>query len=330
MSYSYNIVNSIVDYYEKNRLRYEFDEICATFSILVHIEDDKNINYIQHEIKITENGYFVHAIPDISVDVDKRHNMLRYINIINKKLSESSNQTFNFNFNLLSGELSFNKSVECGDVYLTDDDIDSITGFPDCNFYVFSEGIYNVMNNYNSPEVAANNSINKLEQIIQDSRNQNSKDSGSSFGGKELFCTKIAGTTFDGRQGIISDLKNRGMLNYGQSLLLQREYNNKYDSNAVQVLHSQSRQVLGYIPKDTVSRIAEKMDKGASFIAYVETVTGGNGYNLGINIKVCQEDIVSEDNDYTDYDDYKYDGYGDLNPYDLDAGDYEAWMDSFD
>ena len=88
----------------------------------------------------------------------------------------------------------------------------------------------------------------------------------------------------EGLENKLIDLKNRGMLNYGQSLLLQREYNNKYDSNAVQVLHSQSRQVLGYIPKDTVSRIAEKMDKGTSFIAYVETVTGRNGYNLGINI----------------------------------------------
>lgn len=330
MSYSYNIVNSIVDYYEKNRLCYEFDEICATFSILVHVEDDKNINYIQHEIKITENGYFVHAIPDISVDVDKRHNMLRYINIINKKLSELSNQTFNFNLNLLSGELSFNKSAECGDVYLTDDDIDSITGFPDCNFYVFSEGIYNVLNNYNSPEVAANNSINKLEQLIQDSRNQSSKNSGSSFEDKESFCTKIAGTTFDGRQGIILDLKNRGMLNYGQSLLLQREYNNKYDSNAVQVIHSQTKQILGYIPKDTASDIARKMDNGTNFIAYVEAVTGGNSYNLGINIKVCVEDDMREEDDDYDYDDGRYDGWGDLNPYDLDAGDYEAWMDSFD
>lgn len=330
MSYSYNIVNSIVNYYEKNKLRYEFDEICATFSILVNIEDDKNINYIQHEIKITENGYFVHAIPDISVDVDKRHNMLRYINIINKRLSELFNQTFNFNFNLLSGELSFDKSAECGDVYLTDDDIDSITAFPDCNFYVFSEGIYSVMNNYNSPEVAANNCINKLEQLIQDSRSQSPKDSGSSFEGKESFFTKIAGTTFDGRQGIISDLKNRGMLNYGQSLLLQREYNNKYDPNAIQVLHSQTKHMLGYIPKDKASDISGKIDNGTNFIAYVETITGGNGYNLGVNIKVCVEEDLCDEADCDYYDDGRYDGWGDLNPYDLDAGDYEAWMDSFD
>ncbi len=45
------------------------------------------------------------------------------------------------------------------------------------------------------------------------------------------------------------------------------------------------------------------------------------------NDTVFQSNTVPDDN-YNEYD--CYDGYGDLNPYDLDADDYEAWMDSIE
>lgn len=43
------------------------------------------------------------------------------------------------------------------------------------------------------------------------------------------------------------------------------------------------------------------------------------------NDTVFQSNTVPDDNEYD-----CYEGYGDLNPYDLDGNDYEAWMDSFD
>lgn len=330
MSYSYNIVNSIAGYYERNHYYYEFDDVCATFTITVKIEDDIEINQVRHEIKITESGYLIHSVPDLYVETSSRHNMLRYINIVNGNLAKATNHTFSFGFDLINGELSFNKSTECGNIFLSDEDIDSMTSFSECTIYIFCEGLYNVTYGYDSPESAASKSMQKLEEAVANSRNQNSCASNDSCESEKVLYTKVAGTTFDGRQGIISDLKNNGMLHHGQSLLLQREHNNKYDSNAVQVIHSQSKQILGYIPKDKASDIARKMDNGTNFIAYVEAVTGGNSYNLGINIKVCVEDDMREEDDDYDYDDGRYDGWGDLNPYDLDAGDYEAWMDSFD
>ena len=98
------------------------------------------------------------------------------------------------------------------------------------------------------------------------------------------FYSKIAGTTFDGRQDIIEELSDCGMLNSGQSLFLKREPENPYDRNAIAILHPSTMQQLGYIEKNLAAEMAAKMDTGTRYSAEVSQLTGGTGYRYGVNI----------------------------------------------
>ena len=92
------------------------------------------------------------------------------------------------------------------------------------------------------------------------------------------FHTKVAGVTFDGRQRVASKLKK------GQKLLLVRDKNNPYDSNAVMVTTELNEQV-GFLSKAIVSDLARKMDLGTKYFCEVSDVTGGNiGQSFGVNI----------------------------------------------
>lgn len=112
-----------------------------------------------------------------------------------------------------------------------------------------------------------------------------------------LFYSKIAGTTFDGRQDIIEELSDGGMLNTGQRLLLKREPENPYDSNAIAILHPETMQQLGYIEKTLASQMVAKMNFGTRYAAEVSMVTGGTGYQYGVNIILHEnpEEYVSEE-----------------------------------
>lgn len=324
MSISLNITNSIIDHYEKKHCYYEFDEVFSTFIIPVRIEDDIAINAIEHKIKVTNYGYLIQSEPDVYVKAEKRYAILKFINMINCNLLSNSNQTFNFSFDVLTGAIRFNRCIECGDKYLSADEIDSITSFSEGNIYIFGKGFLDIIHNSVAPEIAVVSCMNELRKVLSHSDTKS----------EECIYTKLAGTTFDGRQGIISELKNANKLNTGHLLFLYREYDNEYDSNAVRVVHPETSKMLGYIPKDISRTLAEKIDAGIDLIAFVESVTGGNGYNLGINIKVC---IDKEGLSYLGNDEDNYygggdfdDGIGDLNPYGLDGDDYDAWLDSFD
>ena len=182
--------------------------------------ENSKIKHISNKIKITENGYFCSSVADFYVDTNERHNMLKHINLINNELStkfhlKDKEKIANFSFDFFSGEISFNQSKQCGNIYLSDEAIDDITSIASSCFYIFAEGFYSVLNNYETPEEAAISSSSRLDKAISNTSSSEKQTN--------------------------PDLSNR-----------EQEY------------------------------------------------------------------------------DYEYDGYGDLNPYDLDAEDYEAWMDSFD
>ncbi len=77
------------------------------------------------------------------------------------------------------------------------------------------------------------------------------------------FQIDVVGTGQDGRAG------NHECLSVGDRVLLQREPNNAYDSNAI-VVHSLTGKMLGYIPKGKAAEMAPCMDdKSVSFSAEV-------------------------------------------------------------
>ena len=95
--------------------------------------------------------------------------------------------------------------------------------------------------------------------------------------------SKIAGVTFEGRQGTI--LKQA----VGQPLHLEREPHNPHDVNAIAV-KTEDGTHLGYINKKLASVIAPEMDSNVRFQASVSSLTGGNGKNHGMNIEIVRVD----------------------------------------
>lgn len=127
----------------------------------------------------------------------------------------------------------------------------------------------NILENYSSDEISK-----KIKSKIKNSNVNYGKD----------FYSKIVGVTFDNRQSLIRNLS------VSQELKLVREYNNKYDSNAIKVCTLSGSQ-LGYIPKDTARNLSKSMDSGTKFKVTVSNVTGGGNYSYGANIHI--KEIVS-------------------------------------
>jgi len=100
------------------------------------------------------------------------------------------------------------------------------------------------------------------------------------------FFTKVAGVTFEGRQRIVA------RCSVGERLTLIRDPRNRHDPGAIKVLRSNGEQ-LGFIPSD-VSRggdpsgLAFQMDRGDKFQCRIKDLTGGDAYNLGVNIEVLE------------------------------------------
>ena len=109
-----------------------------------------------------------------------------------------------------------------------------------------------------------------------------------------ILDTKVVGVTFantgsntENRQAIIQDLILRGLLTPGQALRLERDPANPYDRDAVSVIGPDGRQI-GNLSKENAALIAPMLDSGAKYTVTVSSLTGGNGYSYGINIRVVQ------------------------------------------
>jgi hypothetical protein len=100
------------------------------------------------------------------------------------------------------------------------------------------------------------------------------------------FHTKVVGVTKkneDGRkrQEVIAGCK------VGELVLLIRENENPYDSNAIAVYHS-SRNKIGFIAADLAERLAPDMDSGQTISARVSDLTGGTPEkpSRGVNLEI--------------------------------------------
>ncbi len=97
------------------------------------------------------------------------------------------------------------------------------------------------------------------------------------------FYTKVAGVTFEGRQGVIPHVRP------GQRLRLVREPTNPHDPHAIAVCTEDGRH-LGYLSARLAGRLAPAMDAGTRYAATASQVTGGGGRSYGLNIFVQREE----------------------------------------
>jgi hypothetical protein len=103
------------------------------------------------------------------------------------------------------------------------------------------------------------------------------------------FFTTVAGVTFEGRQRIVARCSE------GESLILLRDPNNRYDEGAIKVMRL-SGEELGFVPAH-VSRggnssgLAFRMDRGDQYRCRIKNITGGGpGMSLGVNIEITESE----------------------------------------
>lgn len=99
-----------------------------------------------------------------------------------------------------------------------------------------------------------------------------------------LSFTNIAGTRYCNNQEAFKTLEKN------VPLLLEREADNKYDSNAIKVMTT-DREKLGYIPKSDNSIYARLRDSGKILNARVYSCYQDDYYNWSVSIKICMMDF---------------------------------------
>lgn len=99
-----------------------------------------------------------------------------------------------------------------------------------------------------------------------------------------LSFTDIAGTRYVDNQDVFKKLEKN------DPLLLEREADNKYDSNAIKVLTIDGEK-LGYIPKRDNSIFTRLMDSGKILHARVYSCYKENCDPWYVSIKICMMDF---------------------------------------
>jgi len=135
------------------------------------------------------------------------------------------------------------------------------------------KAVATLANRINRKERNLSNSFKRAWQIIK---------------GKSLI-TKVSGVTFGNRQKALKHLSRytRERIN----VMLVREYNNRFDDNAVKVIVNVDKgkdYKMGYLPRELAEEISVLIDKGFNISANYRTVTGG----IFVNRLGCLIDII--------------------------------------
>ena len=110
-------------------------------------------------------------------------------------------------------------------------------------------------------------------------------------GKSRLYFGKVQGTTFTNEDGINRQSLLRRLAAYPQnmvSLFFQRDYDNSFDSNAIQVKAKvsgiKSCHTIGYLKRDHAFFVAPLIDEGYDCIVVFQNITGGQyGLYYGCN-----------------------------------------------
>ena len=91
---------------------------------------------------------------------------------------------------------------------------------------------------------------------------------------------KVAGVQFEGSQSIIPFCQE------GDPVKLEREPDNRYDGNALKVVHDRGQ--IGYVPKALAAHLAPHFDSGEVATAKIIAINGGSRRypTLGVEIAI--------------------------------------------
>ncbi len=122
--------------------------------------------------------------------------------------------------------------------------------------------------------------------------------------------TKLVGVTADNDSGVPIQIL-LPMLKPNDPLIFIREYNNRYDPNAIKVF-GKSGQHIGYLKKELTAELSPFLDQHSEIEleGTVNEITGGNGKNYGCNIRIWLRSYNSPD-----YDEFEFFTEQYKNPY---------------
>ncbi len=107
------------------------------------------------------------------------------------------------------------------------------------------------------------------------------------IGEAESFHTKLAGVTFEGRQGLVEQLCP------GEPLRLERQPQNPYDTNAIALFDPRGDQI-GFLNRRLAAALAPVVDSGVEYDVEISDVTGGEeGRTLGVNVLVSRRGALA-------------------------------------
>ncbi len=106
----------------------------------------------------------------------------------------------------------------------------------------------------------------------------------------EIIKTKVRGVSQRNEDGSSRQAIIRKYLSEGDLLVLEREPDNEYDSNAIAVYCDSpdldEYKKIGYLSRELAAKLAPVMDAGNSIDAEVLEITGEDKSNLGVNIQL--------------------------------------------
>lgn len=100
----------------------------------------------------------------------------------------------------------------------------------------------------------------------------------------DMVC-KLTGVTFDGRQEAI------GKITHYTKLRLVRQYDNKYDTNAiiVEALVDNTWKEIGFIPRALNSDLAQSMDAGNTYGVTILSIYGDGNTPKGVRVGIKKQ-----------------------------------------
>ncbi|SFC55439.1 HIRAN domain-containing protein [Clostridium uliginosum] len=101
-----------------------------------------------------------------------------------------------------------------------------------------------------------------------------------------IMSTEVAGTQY------VDMSEVDDLLAEGEILYLNREYNNPYDENAIQIVF-ETGYILGYIPRTNNLILKNLMDKGKYFYGIIEKISDDYEY-IVIMIYLSYKDVINE------------------------------------
>lgn len=90
-------------------------------------------------------------------------------------------------------------------------------------------------------------------------------------------------------KAVVKDLEE------GDALLIEREDDNKFDANAIKVIHDPSGEFIGYVAKEIASDLAPWMDKGWHFTCNMSGRISSSIILLEINPILSEEESVHDE-----------------------------------